>query len=342
MFKLRDVLSRLRGELATREANAIHGNLGASGYKFVTESLAQTKFGNLRQGEHLETGEKVAIWIIQKHNLTDDVACERLADEIAIKSRIDHPNCIYMYETLEDDSTFSFVEEYCTNGSLGEMLSRSASLMVEHKCSQLFWQVATAVEYLHALGIAHRRINVDCVLLDPDVNLKLMDFGCAINFLGKGHQLEKNHPIALKYLPPEAFNAEVKDQRHIDIWQLGLLLFKLLTKLDPFDRLEGTALTDKLAAGTVFMPKFISEEGRAFLGLMLNPNPDLRPTAEQVLQHPWMKRNCPSTYPLVQQSVDIDRQALKKMSTGFKVDRRFHSRMIESLISNEKNWLTAK
>jgi serine/threonine protein kinase len=134
----------------------------------------------------------------------------------------------------------------------------------------------------------------------------------------------------------------VKDQRHIDIWQLGLLLFKLLTKIDPFDRLEGTALTDKIASGAIFIPKFISEEGRAFLGLMLNVNPDLRPSAEDIIKHPWMKRGCPAGYPLVSQTVDIDRQALKKMSTGFKVDRKFHSRMIESLISNEKNWLTAK
>ena len=96
-------------------------------------------------------------------------------------------------------------------------------------------------------------------------------------------KLCNNYQGTVQYCPPEVFRGEKYKGKPADIWSLGILLYTILCGQVPFSSSEQTRRLNYRAP-----PISLSPAARHLLDCLLQKTPDMRPTAEQILQHPWL------------------------------------------------------
>ncbi|OHS96494.1 CAMK family protein kinase [Tritrichomonas foetus] len=126
--------------------------------------------------------QQYAVKVIQRSYLADNpkrlLAFER---EITIFSKLHHPNILKFIELLSDDDYVYLVLEYCVYGDMFRFISKNGGL--SEKDAKIFVkQIIAAVAYIHELGIAHRDIKLDNILIDRNFHVKLADFGFCCEF----------------------------------------------------------------------------------------------------------------------------------------------------------------
>jgi 5'-AMP-activated protein kinase, catalytic alpha subunit len=123
----------------------------------------------------------VAIKILEKNKITDVNDVERVAREIHILKIVNHPNIIQLYEIIETPTRLFLIMEHCCNGELFSYITSKNKLKEEESC-RLFQQLIAALEYIGRLGIVHRDVKPENLLLDEQKNLKVVDFGLSNTF----------------------------------------------------------------------------------------------------------------------------------------------------------------
>jgi len=127
-------------------------------------------------GQHILTGESVAVKILEKSKIRQVADVERVAREIHILKLLRHPNIIQLYEIIEDnDKLFLFIE-YAAGGELFDYIVKNQRLKEREAC-RFFQQILNGVEYLHKLQVVHRDLKPENLLLDVNLNVKIVDFG---------------------------------------------------------------------------------------------------------------------------------------------------------------------
>ncbi len=237
-------------------------------------------------------------------------------------------------------SNICFIQEFCPNGSLQSYIE-SQPLLADESAAKLFWQLMSAVDYLHTCGVAHLAINAHNILFDDKFDLKITNFSKAVKVSADSNLLSEQYADAAGIAPELLLSGHYKGKQ-ADIWSCGLLLYFILTKTMPFADLAAAEMKLRITSADIFYPKYLSDDAKKLIKSMLATAPDTRPTSEQILDHPWMIENCPQGYPFDMKRTEINEAALLKMSSNFKVDKKFHHTMIDSLMDNQKNWLTAK
>lgn len=134
-------------------------------------------FAKVKLATHILTGEKVAIKIMQKQLLMEDLP--RVKQEIQAFKSLSHPNICKLYQVVETDTHYFLVMEYCCGGELFDHIVEKQRLS-EEEARCFFRQIVSAVSYLHSQGYAHRDLKPENILLDKKQNLKLIDFGLCI------------------------------------------------------------------------------------------------------------------------------------------------------------------
>ena len=124
---------------------------------------------------------QVAIKILEKKKIKDVNDVERVTREIHILKIVRHPHIIQLYEIIETQSKLYLIMEHCSNGELFDYITSRNRLKEEEAC-KLFQQLISAIEYLGELGIAHRDVKPENLLLDEFKNLKMVDFGLSNTF----------------------------------------------------------------------------------------------------------------------------------------------------------------
>lgn len=160
--------------------------------------------------------------------------------------------------------------------------------LTEEQARHVFAQVVDAVEYLDRLGIAHRDIKDENVVIDQNLKIKLIDFGSAIAvdptlprpsytmFYGTAAYASSEILLKKEYKAAPA-----------EIWTIGVLFSYLIGGISPFpsiqDAVEGRiSLPDDVA-------EHVSEQAMDLMRQCLDPNPDTRATIAQVKAHPWLR-----------------------------------------------------
>ena len=209
MRSIQESLTRLKG-LNSKEEDY---EKASSGYQ-IQETLGKGNFGQVRRAVHIDTQIQVAVKILDKTKVDVNKDCERVKREIEILGKLDHPNIAYLYEVattnkiVDEYDYFFIVLEYCSNGTLGKFLNIESRCSEELAC-KYFWQILSAIEYLHGAGIVHRDVKPENILVDSEGNVKLIDFG-----LGNIYQKEarlKTPCGSPCYAPPEVPRTHLDD-----------------------------------------------------------------------------------------------------------------------------------
>jgi PAS domain-containing serine/threonine kinase len=156
-------------------------------------------------------------------------------------------------------------------------------LSTETSIKHIFRQLAHTVLYLHQNDVVHRDIKDENVVIDEDLNVKLIDFGVADRIPNCQDDYFPTFRGSKYYIPPEILSSSVHRGPEVDIWCLGIVLYILSYSGPPFQTMEDIKYqryTPTSVLRSMDLQDLISQ--------MLRPNPALRYTIEQVCSHPWL------------------------------------------------------
>ncbi|KAK4020678.1 hypothetical protein OUZ56_002633 [Daphnia magna] len=293
------------------------------GFYEMYDTIGSGGFAKVKLGVHCLTGEKVAIKIMDKKQLGDDLPRIRL--EIEAMKSLSHQNVCKLFQVIETDAKIFMILEYCPDGELFDYIVERDRL-TEDEARHFFRQIVAAVAYIHHKGFAHRDLKPENLLLDDDQQLKLIDFGlCAKPKGGMNSHLETccGSPA---YAAPELISGKCYLGSEADIWSMGVLLYALLCGYLPFDDDNIAVLYRKIQSGMYEKPEWLSESSMEMLDQLLQVDPKRRITVAQLLHHPWVTKDCNPSYNVqwesIYQTKELDDECVTEMAVSIGKSRK--------------------
>jgi glycogen synthase kinase 3 beta len=207
--------------------------------------IGRGAFGKVLLATVKGTGEKVAI----KKVFQDRRYKNR---ELPIMLELHHPNivelksyfCTKAEKASEDEFFLNCIMEYVPQ-TLSDLISqnRKGKTKFDNIILKLFsYQMLKCIGYLHSLGICHRDIKPQNILIDPaDYTLKLCDFGCAKHLVPTESNIA--YICSRYYRPPELIIGATKYTTQVDVWSMGCVIAELVMNRPIF---AGKSATDQL------------------------------------------------------------------------------------------------
>lgn len=263
------------------------------------EMIGKGSFGAVYLCLNLTTGEMMAVKQVEvpkysshDQNIIDMV--EALKSEVNTLKDLDHLNIVQYLGFEERNHIYSLFLEYVAGGSVGSLIrlyGRFDECLIRH----LTVQVLRGLAYLHSRGILHRDMKADNLLLDQDGICKISDFGIS----RRSKDIYSNSDMTMRgtvfWMAPEMVDTKQGYSAKVDIWSLGCVVLEMFAGKRPWSNLEVVAAMFKIGKSKSAPPipedtlPLISQEGRNFLDSCFEINPDLRPTADKLLSHPFSK-----------------------------------------------------
>ncbi|XP_024157726.1 mitogen-activated protein kinase kinase kinase 1 isoform X1 [Rosa chinensis] len=233
-----------------------------------------------------------SFFAVKEVSLHDQGRVSRLEQEIAFLSQFQHENIVQYYGTQKDESKLYIFLELVTKGSL-QKLYQTHPLTDSH-VSVYTRQILQGLKYLHDQNVIHRDIKCANILVHANGSVKLADFGLA-KAIKMNDKLSRQGTA--NWMAPElAKPGNPGYGLPADIWSLGCTVLEMLTGKVPYPDLEWMAVLWKLMEGKLpLVPDSLSGEAQEFIHLCLQVEPDNRPTAAQLLKHPFVNKPLPPT-----------------------------------------------
>ncbi|KYM80216.1 Maternal embryonic leucine zipper kinase [Atta colombica] len=278
----------------------------------LEKTIGSGGFAKVKLATHVATGEKVAIKIMEKTALGEDLP--RVKVEVEALKTLLHQHICRLYQVIETESHYFMVMEYCSGGELFDHIVEKNKLS-ESDSRRFFYQIVSAVAYMHSLGYAHRDLKPENVLLDKDENLKLIDFGlCAKPKMGIQAHLYTSCGSPT-YAAPELIMGKKYLGSEVDIWSMGVLLYALLCGFLPFDDNNLENLYKKILSGKYEEPYWLSNNSKMLIKSMLQIDPAKRITIHELCRHPWITGSCQKSVSFIHRTeFEKDNEVLNTMS----------------------------
>ncbi|XP_037269662.2 maternal embryonic leucine zipper kinase [Rhipicephalus microplus] len=251
----------------------------------LLETIGSGGFAKVKLGLHILTGEKVAVKIMDKRTLGDDL--HRVKLEISALKDLSHQNICKLYQVIETATKIYLVLEYCPGGELFDYIVEKDRLC-EEEARHFFRQIVSAVAYMHSQGYAHRDLKPENLLLDENRNVKLIDFGLCAKPKGGMNNALATCCGSPAYAAPELVMGEQYIGSMVDIWSMGVLLYALLCGCLPFDDENVAVLYRKIQQGQYECPRWLSDSSVKLLSDMMTVIPEKRIGISELLSHPWL------------------------------------------------------
>ncbi|XP_058985874.1 serine/threonine-protein kinase GL21140 isoform X2 [Musca domestica] len=217
-------------------------------------------------------------------------------DEVRVMKKLSHPHIISLIMDVDQQANMYLVLEYVGGGDLFDAITR-VTRFSEDQSRVMIKHLASAMAYLHSMSIVHRDIKPENLLVELDdsgnvIVLKLADFGLAC---------EVTEPLYAvcgtpTYVAPEIL-METGYGLKIDVWAAGIILYILLCGFPPFVSPDNQQepLFDAIISGIYEFPdpywSGIGNGVRDLIANMLQSDPDVRFTSEDILDHYWTMGN---------------------------------------------------
>lgn len=258
------------------------------------QELGRGEFGITYLCSDRETGERLACKSISKKKLRTPVDVQDVRREVEIMKHLpNHPNIVSLKATYEDENAVHLVMELCEGGELfdrivarGHYTERAAAVVTK--------TIVEVVEICHKHGVMHRDLKPENFLFankKENSPLKAIDFGLSIQFKpGDRFNEIVGSPY---YMAPEVLKRNYGPE--VDVWSAGVILYILLCGVPPFWAETEQGVAQAIIRSAIDFkrepwPK-ISEQAKNLVKQMLEPNPKLRLTAQQVLEHTWLQNS---------------------------------------------------
>ena len=220
------------------------------GNYILLNQIGMGTFSKVTKAIHIITSQQVAVKILDKEKIEDEIDLERIIREIEILKNIHHPNIAQMYETYSTIHNFYLIMELVSGGDLFDFITEN-SYLSENLACHFFRQLIGVLEYLISMGIAHRDIKPENILLDENYkNIKVIDFGLSNYF--ENDELLCSSCGSPCYASPEMLSGKPYQGLKTDIWSGGIVLYSMLVGSLPFDDQELYNLYELIKKGKFY------------------------------------------------------------------------------------------
>jgi len=234
--------------------------------------------------KQLDSGEYRCVKMIKKANFAKETEIEFFRREVSILSKINHKNIVKFFDLEEDSNYYYMIMEYCEGTNLQKMIENSNKLKITTiKC--ITKQLISALMYLHSNNIGHRDIKPENMIIDEGSNLKLIDFGLSTDDCSN---LCTTFCGSLAFAAPECINREPYFATKTDIWSAGVSVYYMATSSLPWKSSNMIILMSQITKGYLEFSDNMDSGLKDLISQMLSVDPNLRPSAEQLLGNSWL------------------------------------------------------
>jgi len=272
----------------------------------VSKVLGRGAHGEVRLGFRIPDLNRFAIKIINKRTCNTVSSSDAVLNEVKILQSVSHPNVINLVDVIDTSDYLYIVLELAEGGELFDKIIEKTRFN-ETEAKLHFYQMASAMEYLHSKKICHRDLKPENILLcsqdDKNPVVKITDMGLS-KLVDIGTVL-KTFCGTPQYIAPEviqgqgagALGSSKPYSLKVDCWGLGVILYILLSGTPPFseERKIQQELRDQiLNANYTFYPQLfdsISVEAKDLIQKCLKVEPSERISAAEIVNHPWLQKD---------------------------------------------------
>lgn len=301
-------------------------------YVIKNEVIGQGAFATVKKCVERELGNAFAVKMINRRKAlnTGGGALVGVDRELLILRKLDHPNIVLLKGFYEDTDNYYIVMELVPGGDLMDFVAANGAIG-EDATQVITKQILEGILYVHRLGISHRDLKPDNILImqDDPILVKITDFGLAK--FSDNLTFMKTFCGTLAYVAPEVITGKFESTQDpnylssVDLWSIGCLVYVLLTLHLPFNGNTQAQMFLKIKRGEYHEAPLklyeVLELGRSFLKSCLQVNPRLRTTADEALRHQWVLEA--AVEESQEKSLSLSQsqsQQLRKIDNGIPID----------------------
>jgi len=199
----------------------------------VIEELGRGGMGRVYKVHDTELNEKVALKLLRPEVAAGPETVERFRHELKSARQVTHKNVCRMFDIGRSEGAPYITMEYVPGEDLKRLI-RKIGQMPAGRTVSIARQIAEGLAEAHHLGVVHRDLKPQNIMVDEGGNARIMDFGIARSLRGKGITGAGVMIGTPEYMSPEQVEGKDVDQRS-DIYSLGIILYEMLTGRVPFE-----------------------------------------------------------------------------------------------------------
>lgn len=332
-------------------------------YQHTGEVLGNGAYASVQTYRNIDSNKEYAVKIILKDNM-------RCRSKVFKEIEIFHvcrgeDSILQLHEYFEEEDRFYLVFEKMPGGTLLQNIEQRGHL-TEREAGLVIQAIAKALDFLHSKGIAHRDLkpdNILCEKRDDVVPIRICDFDLASGIPVSSEKDSCKTPELLtpvgsaEYMAPEVVDAWVGESfsydKKCDLWSLGIILYIMLCGYPPFygqcgddcgwERGENCSscqemLFTSIQDGFYEFPdsewSTVSEDAKDLIRHLLVREPRKRYSAQEVLEHPWV-RCPPASTPLATPRILVRNNSTKDLESFAEAAISINRMMQQHLIINE-------
>ncbi|MFA7062091.1 MAG: serine/threonine-protein kinase, partial [Pedobacter sp.] len=201
-------------------------------YQIIRE-VGRGAMGVVYEARDPNIGRVVALKVLRQDRITTEKFVNRFLKEAKVVGRLSHPRIVTIYDVGEDQGTIYIAMEFLEGIPLSDLINNKR--FDADEVIELGIKIASALEYAHQKGVVHRDIKPSNIIVSPDGQIKITDFGIAhIEDATATLQTQAGEIMGTPaYMSPEQVQGNPVDCRS-DLFSLGIILYELSTGTRPF------------------------------------------------------------------------------------------------------------